>query len=63
MSLYFPQEFATHVIGKDGLVTISQFDRHDVEHSVVLTVHQFEEIFNRHKTVIHDALHSEEIEE
>ena len=55
MSFYFPQEYATTVEGADGYVFLSQENDDGTTDIVQLTVHQFEEIYNRSKHIIADA--------
>jgi hypothetical protein len=50
MGLFFPQEFETLVTGSDGYVEITQtHNGQDV--TIFLTKHQFDEIYNRSKTI------------
>ena len=54
--LVFPREVETHVYGVDGVIYFEQFDANGNRVGMVgLTVHQFEEIFNREKSVIAEA--------
>ena len=59
--LFFPKEIETHVHGIDGLVYISQFNaRGNQVGIVILTVHQFQEIWNREKSIIAEAEEEQE---
>ena len=59
--LVFPRELETHVWGQEGLIYFEQFDGDGNRLSVVrLSVHQFEEIFNREKSVIAEAIEEQE---
>ena len=55
MATYLPLELQTKVIGKEGLVLITQINEANEELEIVLTVHQFEEIINHSKSVIKEA--------
>jgi hypothetical protein len=55
MSLFFPKEIETEVDGSEGYIYIRQ-ERDDGRLDIIqLTIHQFNEIFNRSKHVIADA--------
>jgi len=56
MGLFLPREFETTVIGQNREILISQVDEDGFESIVVLTIHQFQEIFNREKSIIADAM-------
>jgi hypothetical protein len=62
--LVFPREIETHVYGHDGVIYFEQFDANGnrVGH-IGLSVHQFEEIYNRSKSVIAEANEKPEDEE
>lgn len=55
MSLFFPMEFETSVSGKNGFIFIEQTNKDGIISVIVLTVHQFSEIFNREKHIIDEA--------
>lgn len=62
--LVFPKEIETHVHGIDGVIYISQFGpRGNQVGMVTLTVHQFQEIWNREKKLIAEAQEEQEDEE
>ena len=55
--LVFPRELETHVWGEEGLIYFEQFDGDGNRTSVIrLSIHQFQEIFNRGKSVVAEAL-------
>jgi hypothetical protein len=56
MGLFLPREFETTVIGRNREILISQVDEDGFEAIVVLTIHQFQEIFNREKSIIANAM-------
>jgi hypothetical protein len=52
----FPRELETHVWGQEGLIYFEQFDGDGNRTSFIrLTVHQFQEIFNREKSLVSEA--------
>jgi hypothetical protein len=54
--LIFPRELETHVWGQEGLIYFEQFDGDGNRTSVIrLSVHQFQEIFNREKSIVSEA--------
>ena len=59
--LVFPRELETHVWGEEGLIYFEQFDGDGNRTSVIrLSIHQFQEIFNREKSVVAEALEEQE---
>jgi hypothetical protein len=50
MALFFPREFETIVSGSDGYVQITQ-RRNGKDVTIFLTKHQFDEIYNRSRTI------------
>lgn len=62
--LVFPRESETHVYGCDGVIYFEQFDVNGNRVGMVgLTIHQFQEIFNREKSLIAEAREEQEAEE
>jgi hypothetical protein len=59
MGLYFPKEYETFVDARDGLILLSQTNDDGSTSAVQLTVHQFQEIWNREKKLIEIARESE----
>lgn len=58
MALYLPVELQTEVHGEDGHICIKQTCDDEVR-EIWLTVHQFEEIFNRERHLVNEALGTE----
>ena len=59
--LVFPRELETHVYGQEGVIYFEQFDGDGNRLSFVrLSIHQFQEIFNREKSVIAEAREEQE---
>lgn len=56
MGLLFEQEHQVEVFGFNGEVVITETDEFDEEHIVILSLRQFEEIANRYKQIIAEAL-------
>jgi hypothetical protein len=55
--LIFPRELETHVYGLEGVIYLEQFDGDGNRTTVIrLSIHQFQEIFNREKSVIAEAM-------
>ena len=52
MGLYFPKEYETFVDARDGHILISQTNDDGSSSVVQLTVHQFQEIWNREKKLL-----------
>lgn len=59
--LIFPREIETHVYGQEGVIYLEQFDG-DGNRTVVirLSIHQFQEIFNREKSIVAEAREEQE---
>lgn len=55
MALFLPVELETEVHGEDGLICIKQ-KLDGEEREILLTVHQFETIFNHEKHLVREAL-------
>ena len=55
MALYFPAEAETMVAGEEGFISITQTPPSGIEVVVWLSVHQFQEIWNREKSLIAEA--------
>jgi hypothetical protein len=54
--LVFPREIETHVFGCEGVIHYEQFDENgNTVGSISLSVHQFEEIYNRQKSLLKEA--------
>jgi len=54
--LIFPRELETHVYGQEGVIYFEQFDGDGNRTTVIrLSIHQFQEIFNREKSIIAEA--------
>ena len=54
--LVFPREVETHVFGSDGAIYFEQFDANGTRvGSIMLSVHQFQEIWNREKSLLEEA--------
>lgn len=61
--LIFQRELETHVYGHEGEIYFEQFDADGNRLSLVrLSIHQFQEIFNREKSVIAEAEEEQEAE-
>jgi hypothetical protein len=55
--LVFPRELETHVWGEEGVIYFEQFDGDGNRTTVIrLSIHQFQEIFNREKLVVSEAI-------
>lgn len=61
--MFFPAELETYVYGKEKFIHIQQRSIDGVYTEVVLTLHQFEEIVNREKSIIAQAKEEQEDEE
>jgi len=62
--LVFPREIETHVFGCDGAIYFEQFDANGTRvGSLMLSVHQFQEIYNREKSLLEEAMEEVEDEE
>jgi hypothetical protein len=59
MGLYFPKEYETFVDARDGLILLSQTNDDGSTTAIQLTVHQFQEIWNREKKLIELAREEE----
>jgi hypothetical protein len=59
MALYLPAESETVVAGGGGFISIIQTPPSGIEVVVWLSVHQFQEIWNREKSLIAEALKEE----
>ena len=60
--LIFPRELETHVYGQDGVIYLEQFDGDGNRTTVIrLSIHQFQEIFNREKSVVAEAREDQEV--
>ena len=59
MGMYFPRELETFVDARDGSIFITQRNIDEVESTVELTIHQFQEIWNREKSLIESAREEE----
>jgi hypothetical protein len=55
MEMYFPKECETFVEARDGIILITQRDQDGIESTVQLTIHQFQEIWNREKSLSESA--------
>jgi hypothetical protein len=59
--LIFPRELETHVYGQEGVIYFEQFDGDGNRTTVIrLSIHQFQEIFNRQKIVVAEAREEQE---
>ena len=54
MALYLPTEFSTTVMGDDGRIFFTQVHEQK-EVNIILTIHQFREIWNHEKHLIAEA--------
>ena len=61
--MFFPAELETYVYGKEKSVHIQQRSIDGVYSEVVLTLHQFNEMVNREKSIIAEADEEQEDEE
>jgi hypothetical protein len=59
MEMYFPKERETFVEARGGIILITQRDQDGIESTVQLTIHQFQEIWNREKKLIESAREEE----
>lgn len=55
MAIYLPAEKETQVSGEDGMVCIMQTDDVGEVVQILLTVRQFEEIWNHSKHIVNEA--------
>lgn len=61
--LVFPRELETHVYGQDGVIYFEQFDGDGNRTTLIrLSIHQFQEIFNREKSVVAEAIEEQKDE-
>jgi hypothetical protein len=59
--LIFPRELETHVFGQEGVIYFHQFDENGNKTiEIRLSIHQFQEILNREKSVIAEATEDQE---
>jgi len=59
--LIFPKEIETHVYAQEGVIYLKQYDGEGNRTSVIrLSIHQFQEIFNREKSIIAKAREDQE---
>ena len=59
--LIFPREMETHIYAQEGVIYLEQFDEYKNRTSVIrLSIHQFQEIFNREKSIIAKAREDQE---
>jgi hypothetical protein len=47
----FSKEYETYVSAKDGYVTFRQCYEDDTESTILLSIHQFQEIWNREESI------------
>ena len=62
--LVFPREIETHVFGSEGVIYFEQFDLNGIRvGSISLSIHQFQEIWNREKSLLEEAREEQEDEQ
>lgn len=56
MQMFFPKEIETSVEAVDGFIYFFQQNEDGTESSIKLTIHQFQEIWNREKQLVASAM-------